>query len=356
MRLAYLAVALAVALVAAVAVAVAARTDPDRLAAPVDPEDLPVGPQAPELDATGWLNTGPLTNRDLAGKVVLYDFWTYSCVNCVRTMPYLRAWYDRYEADGLVIVGVHTPEFEFEKDPDNVAAAARELGARWPVALDARGDTWDAFQVRFWPTKFVYDREGRLRWSHIGEGQYTATESVLRSLLGVDPASPRAVVPGEVTSRREQRVEDDITRETYLGTRRGVVAEPGAREYPPADVLALGDAALEGAWRGDAERVVSVAAGASIVLAYRSAEVNLVMSSEAGGRLPVDAYVELDGEPIPPELRSDAVQVDGQGRTFVRVDAPDLYPLLRSRGIEQRVLRVTASAPGLAAYAFTFGV
>ena len=355
-RLTYLILAVVLAVGAVVAIAVAAGTDADRLAAPVDPSNLRVGPPAPDVEATAWLNSPPLTARDLKGKVVLYDFWTYSCVNCVRTIPYLRAWNDRYASDGLVIVGVHSPEFEFEKSDANVATAARKLGVTWPIAIDDDHEVWDAFAVQYWPTKIVADRDSRVRFSHIGEGQYANTESVLRALLAVDPNSPRAVVSNDVTGRPEQTVADELTPERYLGTLRGSVAAAGARVYPTAPVLRTNELAIVGPWKGEAERIVSVDAGAAIVLAYRSREVNLVMSSEVPGGLPTDVYVEVDGKPVPPELRTPIVQVDARGRTFVRVLDADMYRLVRGPAIEEHTVTVTASTAGLAAYAFTFGV
>jgi thiol-disulfide isomerase/thioredoxin len=151
-------------------------------------------PSAPPIEATGWLNTAPLTPADVEGKVVLYDFWTYSCVNCVHTLPYVKAWYARYAADGLVVLSIHTPEFEFEADPRNVADFVAENGIEYPVALDPHRDTWRAWDNHYWPAFYVYDRTGARRYQHFGEGRYDETEDVLRSLLGVDPSSPRARV------------------------------------------------------------------------------------------------------------------------------------------------------------------
>jgi thiol-disulfide isomerase/thioredoxin len=213
----YAVVALVLAGLAVVAVLVASGTNPERVSGRVDVENLPVGPKAPALDADGWLNSRPLGRAELAGKVVVYDFWTYSCVNCVRTLPYLRSWYARYARDGLVIVGVHSPEFDFEKSDTNVTNAVRRLDVTWPVAFDDDLAIWNAFGNRYWPAKYVTDRSSRLRYVHFGEGAYREVEDVLRKLLGVNPGEARATPPRD---RKSAHVATNITPETYLGTER----------------------------------------------------------------------------------------------------------------------------------------
>jgi thiol-disulfide isomerase/thioredoxin len=275
--------------------------------------------------AVAWLNTDPLGDDDLDRKVVVYDFWTYSCVNCVRTIPWLRSWYERYRADGLEIVGVHSPEFRFERDHDNVARAVDDLDVTWPVALDDGMVVWNQFRNRYWPAKYVTDREGRLRFVHYGEGAYDETERVLRVLLGVDPTSPLATPPGEdvPTAAAGQ------TPETYLGARRG------------------GDewVTLDGAWHVDDEYVEATAPGDAIVLRYRAGEVNLVV-----GNGPGELTVSLDGGPP----------------RRVPIDGDDLYRLVdgddgrtddgrTDNGTDdEHELRVELDV-GLRAYAFTFG-
>jgi thiol-disulfide isomerase/thioredoxin len=317
--------------IAVVAVLVASQRSPTSVSGQVDVDHLPVGPAAPALEAEGWLNTAPLSAADLKGKVVVYDFWTYSCVNCVRTFPYLRSWFERYERDGLVIIGVHSPEFQFEKSDDNVTKAVKRQGVTWPVAFDDDLDIWNAFGTRYWPSKYVADREGHVRYVHYGEGAYGETENVLRKLLDVDPTSSRASSPRESTTSTER-----ITPETYLGTERGP-----------------GDARVVGAWESDREKTVSTAAGAAIELEYRAREVNLVMAGANGDA--IDAVIELDGKPLPPEYRTSQTQIDDEGRTFVRVDVSDLFRLVLGPAVETHTVRVIAEGPGLEAYAFTFG-
>jgi thiol-disulfide isomerase/thioredoxin len=157
--------------------------------------DLPVlseHPAPPLTPASGWLNTDPLGPEQLAGKVVLYDFWTFACINCQHTFPWVEAWHERYAADGLVIASVHTPEFDYEGKPDNVAEAVRKSGLTYPVALDPDRKIWRSFENHWWPAFYLYDRDGRYRYQHLGEGSYKQTEDAIRALLGVSPSSPRA--------------------------------------------------------------------------------------------------------------------------------------------------------------------
>jgi thiol-disulfide isomerase/thioredoxin len=353
-RLRYIVPAAVLVLVSVGAVLVAARTDPDRLGGrSVDPENLPVGKPAGPLDgATGWFNSPPLGQGDLAGKVVMYDFWTYSCVNCVRTLPYLRAWHERYARDGAVIVGVHSPEFDFEYARANVDAAIRRLNVTWPVAVDNDKTIWDTFNNNYWPAKYVADREGKVRYKHIGEGGYQETEDVLRSLLGVDPASPRAASPG--SGEPPAAAADKITPETYLGTTRGSAgARRGVVTYPEPGPLATGECRLVGRWGAEEQKVTAATAGAAIVLAYRAGEVNLVMTPPITG--PVEVQVELDGRPLPPAFRTVDTLVDDSGATYVRVDHDGLYRLVLTPDVEEHTVRLIARQPEVDAFAFTFG-
>jgi thiol-disulfide isomerase/thioredoxin len=351
-RLRYGILAAALVLISVVAVVVAAQTDPDRLAGgSTDPQHLPVGKPAGPLDgASAWINSPPLGPDQLAGKVVVYDFWTYSCVNCVRTIPYIRALYDRYGKDGLVVVGVHSPEFDFEQVRSNVEAASRRLGVTYPVAMDNDHNIWDAFRNAYWPTTYVADRDGSIRYKHIGEGGHQETEDALRTLLGVDPASPRAASPGAEAPPADL---EKITPETYLGTKRGAArAGPGLITYPEPPAPATNTVRLAGKWFGEEEKVTAGEAGAAIVAAYRANEVNLVMTPPKTG--PIDVQLELDGRPLGPGFRTVDTLADDAG-TFVHVDHDGLYRLVLTPGIEEHTLRVIARQPEVAAFAFTFG-
>lgn len=329
MRRGYLLALVGLVVLSAAAVLIALKADPSDIGAAVDVDDLPVlaesvpGPAGAEA----WIGSAPLTDEDLDGKVVVYDFWTYSCVNCVRTMPHLRAWYDRYEADGLVIVGVHTPEFEFEKDPANVQRAVDELEVTWPVALDPDMRIWDAFANQYWPAKYVVDRDGALRYVHFGEGAYEETEDVLRELLGVDAGAPRAA---------EADVEPpapspDQTPELYLGSLRGPL-ENGTDDFTVPDPLDLDSFGLEGRWAVEDESVTAVSDDAAIVLRYQGDEVNLVLGGTGSVR----------------------VSVDGGSSRTIEVDAEDLVNLLRDGPDGEHTMRIEVD-PGVSAYAFTFG-
>ena len=193
---------LAVVVLGVVGLAARRHVDPATLtasaaAAPGAPIELPVlAASAPAVDVDEWLNTEPLTADDLRGRVVLYDFWTYGCINCRNTLPYVKAWAARYTPDGLVVLSIHTPEFAYEADPANVAEFVAEEGITYPVALDPNKRVWRAFANRYWPAFYLHDRDGQRRLVHFGEGAYTQTEDAIRTLLGVAPDAPRAVVAG----------------------------------------------------------------------------------------------------------------------------------------------------------------
>ncbi len=372
-RRGYLVAAAILVLVAIVAVIVGSQTSASKVSGKVNTSNLKVGRVAPALDAKGWINSPPLTGSDLGGKVVLYDFWTYSCINCQRTFPYIRAWFDRYTANGLVIVGIHSPEFDFEKVHKNVEAAVKRDDVTWPVALDDDMTIWNEFKNQYWPADYIADRNGHIRYTHFGEGDYANTENVIRKLLGVAANAPRsqpALARGDAMSPM------NTNPETYLGlqyqnpTQPLIEIQPGTHDYPvpaagsvaapqvgPGGQLSLPNGVLEGAlagkWTADNEAVTSAAPAATILLGVHAKEVNLVMSTATGR--PIDAIVLLDGQPVPAADRGSSLHVDGNGRTVVTVQAPDMYRLLLNTTVADHVISITASAPGLAAYDFTFG-
>jgi len=368
----YLLAALGLIALAVIGVLVGTRTDPSKVSGPVDTSNLKVLGTAPSLDAQGWINSPPLSSAALHGKVTLYDFWTYSCINCQRTFPYLRSWFDRYRADGLVIVGVHSPEFDFEKVHSNVQAAVTRDHVTWPVALDDDMRIWNAFHNQYWPADYIADRNGKVRYKHFGEGDYTNTENVIRHLLGVPATAARAgAVTGVDTTSQET-----TNPETYLGLQYQnpveplIDVEPGSHDYPPVGPAALAapklgpggqvliarnarEAALQGRWTASDESVTADAAVASIQIAVHAREVNLVMSTVSGR--PIDAVVQLDGQPVPVADRGPSVHLDRDGRTVVTVQASDMYRLLSSSTVADHVLSITTTAAGLTAYDFTFG-
>jgi thiol-disulfide isomerase/thioredoxin len=349
-RKSYLIAAAIIAALALATVFVAARSDPSSISGPVDTSHLPDHGPAPALQAKGWINSPPLTPAALTGKVVLYDIWTYSCINCVRTFPYVRAWYDRYKADGLVVIGVHSPEFDFEKVHANVEGAVKRLNVTWPVALDDDMTIWNAFKNQYWPADYVADRTGHLRYSHFGEGDYANTENVLRALLGVPPSSPRADhgIKAETASGQQ------VNPETYLDVQHGELdVRPGTTTYPAAGKVTAPNVKLVGTWNVEAEKSVAAAPGAQIVLGMHAQTVNLVLATGTGK--PIDAIVTLDGQPIPASERGASVHVDASGRTVVTVTNPDMYRLVAAKDVEDHQLTVVAAQAGLEAYDFTFG-
>ncbi len=291
---------------------------------------------APEFRAvTAWLNSRPLSLEGLSGKVVLIDFWTYSCINCLRTLPYLRTWDEAYRDDGLVIVGVHTPEFAFERELGNVEAAVERLEVRYPVALDNGYGTWNAWANRYWPASYFIDRRGHVRFAHFGEGAYEEKEEVIRTLLAEPVLDPP--VAGEVEAEAAMGVE---TPETYLGYERlagfrgGEIVPGREAEYTLPESLPANGVAYGGRWTVEGERIVA-GQDARVRLRYRARNVYLVLGTSSR---PKTVQVEVDGE------RLDSV----------RVTADKLYTLASSSEARDRILDLRFE-PGTEAYAFTFG-
>jgi thiol-disulfide isomerase/thioredoxin len=307
--------------------------------------------EAPEFRETErWFNTTgerPLTLASLRGRVVLVDFWTYTCINCIRTLPYLKAWDASYRHDGLTIVGVHTPEFSFEHDAGNVQSAIDRFGLRYPVVQDNDMGTWNAYGNEYWPADYLIDANGHVRYAAAGEGDYAQTETAIRALLAEAGHSvghmshpTGVIVPSEVA-----------TPETYLGTARAQGwhdgPHAGVHDYggPPSQ-LALNEFAFSGTW-SIAEQPATAASGAGIDAEFKAKDVYLVLSSAS--EAPRRMQVLLDGRPISP---SDAGADVHNG--VVTVTTQRLYSLLSLPGDQQHRLTLRFS-PGISGYAFTFG-
>ena len=314
---------------------------------------------APLAGATGWINTVPLSGADLRGKVVLVDFWTYSCINCLRTLPYLRAWADKYREAGLVVLGVHSPEFAFEKNEDHVRRAVRELGIRYPVAIDSRHAIWRGFENQAWPALYFVDAQGKVRQQVFGEGQYEASERLIQKLLaerngkGGDPGL--VTVQGEgVQAAPGNRV---MSGETYVGHERAVhfvpaggLAPDRAQRYEPAAKLALNQWTLGGQWTVEAERAAAVQAGARLSYRFRARDLHLVLGRQAGAA-PVRFRVRVDGQP-PVQNHGTDIAADGSGV----IDAHRLYQLVRlPASAGDHLFEIEFLDPGAHVYAFTFG-
>jgi cytochrome c biogenesis protein CcdA/thiol-disulfide isomerase/thioredoxin len=314
--------------------------------------DLPVLGEAPDFTGNQrWFNTGgrALALEQLRGRVVLVDFWTYTCINCIRTLPALKAWHGRYADRGLTIVGVHTPEFDFEKDAGNVERAIEQNGLRYAVAQDNEYATWNAWGNQYWPAKYLIDARGRVRYAHFGEGDYDETDEAIRSLLREAGA---ARLGDEVHARTEMPSEGISTPETYLGYERadGFVPErpvAGEHRYPRLrESLPQDRFNLSGTWDVDAESARAVR-GSSVRVRFGARRVFLVMSSAGGAARRVRLL--LDGRP----LKVAAAGADVRGGT-VTVRRQRLYRLISLPEASQHELELRFD-PGVSAYAFTFG-
>lgn len=303
--------------------------------------------QAPEFEGIEtWLNSKPLTMQGLKGKVVLVDFWTYSCVNCVRTLPHITRWDRDYRDKGLVIVGVHAPEFDFEKNVENVKQAIQRRQIAYPVAMDNHLATWDAYHNRYWPAHYLINPQGQVVYTHFGEGDYEETENNIRYLLGLKGSAP-SILEKTVSSWNQSP-------ETYLGYRRAdrfVSPEPVKREevqrYSAPTSIPSDSWALQGAWNIGAEHITAEAAGAALQYRFTAAKVFLVLGSRNGK--PLHASLTLDEKPLQGAAGKDAP--DG----MLTIRNHTLYELVNQGSVAQGLLTVTAESPGLEAYAFTFG-
>ena len=301
-----------------------------------------VGVHMPSLDgATGWLNSEPLGPAELRDHVVLVNFWTLTCINWLRQEPYVRAWSRAYRDEGLIVIGVHTPEFSFEHELDLVRQAVKQREIDYPVAADNDYKVWTAFANQYWPALYFVDREGIIRDEHFGERRYEESERVIQQLLGIE----RDLVSVEPVGVEAQADWDHLgTPETYLGYARGA----GHAPVPPAD-LPLNQWTLVGEWTTGPENLVLDEAGGSIAYRFHARDAHLVLSP--GAREPIPFRVLLDGEAPGP---SHGVDVDEDGNGLLREGR--MYQLVRAHDtVRERTLEITFLKPGAEAYSFTFG-
>jgi thiol-disulfide isomerase/thioredoxin len=294
----------------------------------------------PSLDgATEWLNSEPLGPAELRGHAVVVDFWTFTCINWLRTEPYVRAWSRAYRDDGLVVIGVHTPEFSFEHEIDRVRKATKDMDIDYPVVIDNDYAVWSAFDNHYWPALYFVDGEGIIRDHHFGEGRYEQSEREIQRLLG----SERAPVTVESVGIEAEADWDQLrSPETYLGYARG------ERRSSP-DRLQLNEWGLTGEWRVGSENVVLERAGGSIAYRFHARDAHLVLSSD--GRKPIPFRVRLDGEA---PAAAHGLDVDEEGNGVVREGR--LYQLARTQDrVRDRTLEITFLETGAEAYVFTFG-
>jgi cytochrome c biogenesis protein CcdA/thiol-disulfide isomerase/thioredoxin len=319
------------------------------------------GPQTlPDLSGgISWLNSPPLNRKELNGKVVLVGFWTYSCINCLRTIPWIRAWADKYKADGLVVIGVHTPEFAFEKDPDNVRRAVSELGIDYPVVIDSDYKIWKKFDNRYWPADYLIDATGRVRHHQFGEGGYTESERQIRELLkernGTLPDGGLVNVTG--VGAEAPSANDIKSPETYIGydgadnfVSPGDLRDDAAYRYSVPKDLKLNQWGLAGTWTDRAEVASLDSAPGSIVFRFHARDLHLVLGPAANGK-PVRFRVSIDGHPPGPDH---GVDTDAQGGGTITEHR--LYQLIRQKNaIEDHTFEIEFLDPGAQAFAFTFG-
>jgi thiol-disulfide isomerase/thioredoxin len=322
---------------------------------------LPVGGELPSLDgATGWLNSRPLTSVGLRRKVVLVDFCTYTCINWLRSLPYVRAWAAKYKDHGLVVIGVHTPEFAFEKDIDNVRRALRDMNVDYPVAIDNNYAIWRAFHNEYWPALYFVDALGHLRHHQFGEGEYAHSERVIQQLLteaGIDEINHDLV---SVDARGVEAPADWgslNSTENYVGYDRtenfccpGEAALDQGRVYAYPSLLRLNHWALSGDWTLEKDAAVLSEANGRIAYRFHARDLNLVMRSATRG-MPVRYSVLIDGRP-PGRAHGSDVDEEGKGTVI----EPRLYQLIRqTKPIAERQFEIAFVDPGVEAFAFTFG-
>lgn len=302
--------------------------------------------KAPEIAGINlWINSAPLKIGELKGNVVLVDFWTYTCINCIRTIPYLNSWYEKYKDKGLVIIGVHTPEFEFEKDYNNVKAAVEKYGIKYPVVQDNDYATWKAYDNLYWPHEYLIDKDGFIVHDHIGEGAYEETEAKIQELLGnvqEKKSTPQGAISIDYTKVASPETYFGAMRNDYLGNGAphalGIqtLAEP--KEILPNKLYLVGD------WKFDREFAENINP-AKIEYRYNAKAVYLVSSSNQGATM----RVFLDGKPVGKEAGADVIS----GRVTIKEDR--LYRIIEGDNYGEHVLELLIENPGLMPFAFTFG-
>lgn len=336
-----------------------------------------LGSVAPEIQGiSGWINSEPFTMESLRGKVVLVDFWTYTCVNCIRTMPFLREWQEKYADEGLVIVGVHSPEFEFEKMRENVEAAVEQFQITWPVLQDNEMQTWRAFNNQFWPAKYLIDKDGVIQYTHFGEGAYDETELEIRKRLQEAGAIIDGITanpdPGPTFNEQASSggVETGQTRELYAGLERNAgsqvpyIIQAEFYAIPAGGPILLEDPGdhqnhflyLHGMWfnglDGAQHARVTEDLEDYVALSYFGTSVNVVLGSEGE---PYRVYLTVDGGSIPLTDRGKDIEEDEDGRTFIFVDQDRMYGLIESPEYGGHEMKLRSNSDEFAVFAFTFG-
>ena len=339
----------------------------------------PGGYKGPDLAGTGeWFNSQPTTIGDLlsSGRVVLVDFWTYTCINCLRTIPFLRDWHEKYSDRGLTILGVHAPEFEFEKLPENVAAAIESHGIGWPVVQDNQMKTWQAFRNHYWPAKYLIGIDGKTRFSHFGEGEYLETEREIRLALEAAGYDVSDIEEGGVAPPARDPDAPTVTRELYMGYGRnysaglfdggGFAGQPAYYDAGDRVIAYTDDAAhahnkwyLQGLWKNEREAIVHARETAEpddyIALKFAARSVNVVINPVRPDK-PFDVVVEIDGRPLSAAEAGSDIVLEDEGRSILSVDGPRLYRIVEQPEWSARELKLRSRSDNFAVFAFTFGI
>jgi thiol-disulfide isomerase/thioredoxin len=317
---------------------------------------------APEIYPGEWINSESLTLKDLRGKVVLIDFWEYTCINCIRTFPYIKEWHNRYKDEGLVIIGIHAPEFKFGHNIENVKHAVEKFDLQHPIVLDNQFRTWKAYANRYWPAKYLIDQNGVIRYQNYGEGSYGETEKEIQTLL--KEVNPDLDFPAPMSPIRPTDVPGAVcyrtTPELYLGYKRGRI---GNKEgYRPGELVnyTLPNNTeedifyLQGKWLNDSESIRFSGNGKGLIsLRYSAAEVNLVIKPE-DVRDGFKVYISQDGKPLSKKNRGDDVEFDANEDSYLFIDEPKMYRLIKNSKYGTYQLKLTTETKGFAAFAFTF--
>ncbi|MEE2656295.1 MAG: redoxin domain-containing protein [Chloroflexota bacterium] len=345
--------------------------------AETEPRAGQVGSVAQEIKGiSGWINSEPFSIASLQGKVVLVDFWTYTCVNCIRTIPFLKEWYEKYSDEGLVIVGVHTPEFEFEHVRENVEAAVEEFQIKWPVLQDNEMRTWQAFNNMFWPAKYLIDKDGVIQYTHFGEGKYVETELEIRKLLNETGARIDGIVansdsgPALNDQASSGELETSQTREIYAGLGRNMnsqvpyIIQVEFYSNPQSTPILLEDPGdhqnhflyLQGIWINGLESIQHARVTEDLedyaALKYFGNSVNVVLQNKGE---PYRVYLTVDEGPIPVTDRGADIKVGKDGRTFIFVDQDRMYRLIESPVYGGHEMKLSSNSNEFVIYAFTFG-
>ena len=312
--------------------------------------------RTPDLDgAVAWLNSSPLTARSLHGKVVLVNFWTYSCINSLRELPYIESWAAKYKGSGLIVIGVHTPEFGFEERRANVETAVNQLKVDFPVAIDSNHSIWQSFHNEYWPADYLIDGKGRIRYQKFGEGNYSETDQAILTLLRENGTpGPVSAMDNVLGDGVEAQPSPDIqSPETYVGYARAerfVSRKNSKKIYTLPATLSLNQWGLVGQWNAGAERAALESAPGKIVFRFHARDVHMVLGPTTAGR-PIRFMVKLDGAAPGSDSGLDAT-TDGSGEVL----EPRLYQLIRQKGhIQDRTFEIEFFDPGVLAFSFTFG-